>query len=211
MYRGGVPTNRARLSAPSSTFVCMLKPPSESSAPAPALNYWLGLDSRNARLIVGMEEERRPEGILHPGEFVLISAKPQIPWRGERLCVWSRCAASFFIHDVKVGNRSSFACASLIPADAFATRLDQLAVIDEAFKRDGAVVIEVTKGAVDVLGMPFVLPVVQPGMEIAIYVEHIGTEPMRFVAGFLGKEVKSDLPGDDVLMSGLREFLEGQA
>jgi hypothetical protein len=167
----------------------MLKP-IESQPEAPALNYWLGLDSRNARLIVGMKEERRPEGILHPGEFVLISVKPQIPWLGERLCVWSRCASSFFIHDIKVGNRSSFACVNPLPADAFATRLDQLAVIEEAFKRDGAVVIDVTKGAVDGLGMPFVLPTVQPGMEVAIYVEHIGTEPMRFVAGFLGKEVR---------------------
>jgi hypothetical protein len=159
------------------------------------LNYWQGLDSRGERLIVGMNEESRPEGILHPGEFALICAKPQIPWQGDRLCIWSRCASSFFIHDLRIGTRSHFVRVNPIPADAFTTRLDRLASIDEAFKRDGAVVIEVTKGAVDMIGMPFMLPPMQIGMELGLYVEHIGTEPMRFVAGFLGKEVRSDPPG----------------
>ncbi len=155
----------------------------------PTPSSWLGFDSRNGRLIVGTSEERLVDGILRPGEFAQICARPQVPWRGERLCVWSRCASSFFIHDVRIGTCSRFASGvSPIPADAFLTRLDQLASIVEAFKRDSVVALAVMKGGVDVLGMPFVLPTVPTGVDVSIYVEHIGTEPMRFVAGFFGTE-----------------------
>lgn len=170
------------------------EPYSAPPSTEPVLSSWLGFDTRNGRLIVGLNEKTpRPEGTLCPGEFAQICARPQVPWRGERLCVWSHCAPSFFIHDVKVGNRSSFAssCAP-IPADAFATRLDQLATIGAAYKRDGIVVIEVKKGAVEMLGLPFVLPTVQPSTDISMYVEHIGTEPMRFVAGFFGTQGKTE-------------------
>lgn len=145
---------------------------------------WLGFDSRQGRLLAG---EVNQTGALMPGGYVAIVSRPQIPFRGQRLFVHQPIASSFLIHEVRVGTMSATAASCPIPADAFATRMDALAQMDEMFARDKVIEIQVGKTAAELLGSPWTLPVAPPGTEIMIFIENIGDRPLRFLAGMLGK------------------------
>lgn len=146
---------------------------------------WIGFDSRLGRLLAG---EVNHTGDVMPGGYVVISSKPQIPFRGERLFVHLPIASAFLIHSMRVGTREMIASAmSPIPADAFATRMDGLAEIDAMFARDKVIEIKVGKKGVEMLGSPWSMPRTRPGDELMIYVENVGAEPLRFLAGMLGK------------------------
>lgn len=146
---------------------------------------WIGFDSRSGRLLAG---EVTRTGDLAPGGYAAIASKPQLPFRGERLFVHQPIASSFLIHSLRVGlmEQTVSAC-SPIPADAFATRMDALAQIDEMFARDKVIEIKVGKTAAELLGAPWTLPIAFVGCDITIAVENIGDRPLRFVAGMLGK------------------------
>lgn len=158
------------------------KPPSTESA---VPDGWLGFDSRQGRLLAG---EVNATGEVMPAGYLAIITRPQLPFRGERLFVHQPIASSFLIHSMRVGTREMTvsACAP-IPADAFATRMDALAQIDEMFARDKVIEIKVGKTGADLLGSPWTLPVAPIGTDITIYVENIGDKPLRFLAGMLGK------------------------
>jgi hypothetical protein len=129
-----------------------------------------------------------PTGEVMPGGYIAIASRPQVPFRGERLFVHQPIASSFVIHSFRAGlMEMTVAATAPIPADAFATRMDALAQIDAMFARDKVIEIKVGKTGAELLGSPWTLPSVQPGTDIAIYVENIGDRPLRFLAGMLGK------------------------
>lgn len=149
-----------------------------------ASDGWIGFDSRQGRLLAG---EVNRTGDVMPAGCVTIAPRPQLPFRGTRLFVHQPIASSFLIHSMRVGNCEQTVACSPIPADAFATRMDMLAQVDEMFARDKVIEIKVGKIAAELLGSPWVLPIAHPGTEITIMVENIGDRPMRFLAGMLGK------------------------
>lgn len=146
---------------------------------------WLGFDSRSGRLLAG---EVNRTGDVMPAGYIAIVSRPQIPFRGARLFVHLPIASSFLIHSLRVSTREAMAsCASPIPADAFATRMDALAEIDAMFARDKVIEIKAGKTAAELLGSPWALPIAGPGIDITIAVENIGDRPLRFLGGMLGK------------------------
>jgi hypothetical protein len=145
---------------------------------------WLGFDSRSGRLLAG---EVTRTGDVQPGGYIAIATRPQVAFRGERLCVHVPIASSFLIHSLRAGNwEMTVAATSPIPADAFATRMDVLAEIDAMFARDKVIEVKVGKSGAELLGSPWTLPIVN-GIDLTIYVENIGDRPLRFLAGMLGK------------------------
>lgn len=146
---------------------------------------WLGFDSRQGRLLAG---EVNRTGEVMPGGFVAIVSRPQVvAFRGERLFVHQPIASSFVIHSVRVQCQEALIAPYPIPADAFATRMDVLAQMDEMFARDKVIEVRVGKTAAELLGSPLTLPTTRAGDEIMISVENIGDAPLRFLAGMLGK------------------------
>lgn len=149
------------------------------------IDSWIGFDSRSGRLLAG---EVNRTGDVMPAGYVAIASRPQLPFRGLRLFVHQPIASSFIIHSLRVGNtEQTVSACSPIPADAFATRMDALAEIDAMFARDKVIEIKVGKIAVELLGSPWVLPVAPLGVEITLAIENIGDQPLRFLAGMLGK------------------------
>jgi len=155
--------------------------------PAPVYDEddgWLGFDSRQGRLLAG---EVNRTGEVLPAGFIAIESKPQVPFRGQRLFVHQPIASSFLIHSVRVGRLETTVSCTPIPADAFATRMEALAQIDEMFARDKVIEIKIGKTAAELLGSPWTLPAAILGVEITLSVENIGDRPLRFLAGMLGK------------------------
>lgn len=145
---------------------------------------WIGFDSRNGRLLAG---EVNKTGEILPAGYVALASRPQVPFRGERLFVHQPIASSFLIHSLRIGTSERIVSASSpIPADAFATRMEALAVIEELFARDKVIEIKVGETGAELLGSPWGLPIAQPGTDLVIYVENIGDRPLRFLAGMLG-------------------------
>ena len=152
------------------------------------MKWWMGFDSRSGRLLAG--EGSVKAGLVESGGYIQIVQRPQVSaWRGQRLFVHQPVASSFLIHDVRVGTNSCIAAYGPIPADAFATRMDRLAEIDAIFKRDEVFQIKIEKTGAEILGMEWPLPVAPVACDISLYVENIGKEPLRFLAGFIGEEV----------------------
>ena len=145
---------------------------------------WLGFDSREGRMLAG---EVTRSGEVMPAGYVGIVVRPQISFRGQRLFVHQPIASSFLIHSLRVGQRETTVTSTPIPADAFATHMDVLALIDEMFARDKVIEIKVGKTGAEMLGAPWTLPVARSGVDITCYVENIGDKPLRFLAGMLGK------------------------
>src|SRR2546422_1028916 len=85
-------------------------------------------------------------GGLMPAGYAAFASRPQVPFRGGRLFVPQPIASSFVIHSLRVSQLERMvANVSPIPADAFATRMDALAQIDEMFARDKVIEIKVGK------------------------------------------------------------------
>lgn len=146
---------------------------------------WIGFDSRSGRLLAG---EVTRTGEVEPAGYVMIVSRPQVPFRGERLFVHLPIASSFLIHSFRVGTREMTAAAcSPIPADAFATRMDAIAAMDEMLARDKVIEVKVGKNGVELLGSPWTLPQTRVGDDLMIAIENIGDRPLRFLAGMLGK------------------------
>lgn len=148
---------------------------------------WLGLDSRRGRLLAGETNSGNRDGNIQPGGCVEIDARPQVPFRGSRMFVHQPIASSFLIHSLRVGTRETKVETMPIPADAFATRMDRLAQLDQVIEQGGVIEIRIDKIAADLLGAPWTLPLASPGMSVIITVENIDDVPRRFVAGMLGK------------------------
>lgn len=148
---------------------------------------WIGLDSRNGHrlsgdLLVGPEQVA-----MLPGSTWRITARPQVPFRGERLFVEHQHASSFLIRSVTVGAQSAMVSTDPIPAVCFATRMEALAQIDQMFAKDSVIKMKVDKTAAELLGSPWALPLANCGTLILFDVEHIGDKPLRFLGGVLGK------------------------
>jgi hypothetical protein len=148
---------------------------------------WIGFDSRLGQLLAG--DSSRRTGNVHPDETIVITVRPQVAaWRGERLFVHQPIASSFVIHGLRIGARETTAASGAIPADAFATRMDRLAEIDEMFRREGTWELKIDKVASEILGASWILPTCFCAQDVSLIVENIGDRPLRFLAGMLGTE-----------------------
>jgi len=123
---------------------------------------------------------------IKPAEMAPISAMVQIPFRGDRFAVWSVCAPSFMINTIKVGNRALDVCCGDAPADAFATRLDLLPMLDQQLDEHGFVQIKISRKADECFGQPIAMPRAHVGCQITVYVTNVSDKPMRFVSTILG-------------------------
>ena len=148
---------------------------------------WLGFDSRYGRLLAGAGDRIPHEGLVLPGDTVTITTRPQIPFAGERLSTHLPIASSFLIHSLRVGNAEQTVSFGPIPADAFATRMDQLAEIEAIYKQGEAFELKIQKGAYDLIGEEWPLPMVFASCDLTFTVENISSEPRRFIAGFFGR------------------------
>jgi len=122
------------------------------------------------------------------GATAEIKARPQLPFRGDRLAIWSECAVHFFIEGLKVGNQYQGVQAGTIPADAFATRLDLLPLLDAKLQKDGLVEVRISKKAEECFGQPLALPLAPVGTEVTLYVTNASTNPRMFVGVILGDQ-----------------------
>lgn len=125
---------------------------------------------------------------IKPGECAMIPARPLLPFRGDRLAVWSMVAPSFLIEGLRVGNRVVGVRSGTMPADAFATRLDLLPMLDQQLSRDGFVEVRVSRKAEECFGQLLAFPLCPVGQEIVVTVTNVSVEPLRFVAVILGDE-----------------------
>ena len=123
---------------------------------------------------------------IQAGATAQILGRPQIPFRGDRLAIWSGCAPSFFINDIRVGNQCQGVQAGDIPADAFATRLDLLPILDAKFQKDGFVEVRISKKAEECFGQPIALPLAPVCTDVVLFVTNVSSEPMCFVGVLLG-------------------------
>jgi len=162
---------------------------------------WLGLDSRNGRLLAG--DGAITSGAVAFGEVREIVVRPQRPFRGRYLWVHSAIARSFLIHAVRVGHVIAGVAPTPLPADIFAVNYDDIATLKIHDVEPGTVMrIEVLRIPAEMpggdpsrawRGVPFDLPAASPGMEIGIMVENIERkvfEPARFLGAFLGDMVR---------------------
>lgn len=127
-----------------------------------------------------------PDVLIAPGELARIVARPQVPFRGDRLAVWSVCAASFFIESIQVGCQHVSAQFGSAPADAFATRLDLLPMLDQQLDRDGFVQVRVSRKAEECFGQQLSLPMCHVGQDITVVVTNVSDRSARFVGLILG-------------------------
>ncbi len=69
-------------------------------------------------------------GTVAAGASVVITVRPQMLFRPNRLLVPDAIAPSFTIDDIKIGNRSQFASSGAIPAAAFGESVDDDLLMD---------------------------------------------------------------------------------
>lgn len=127
-------------------------------------------------------------GRVLAGNFESIAARAQVPFRGDRLAVWSTCAPSFFIECIRVGVRVVGAAPGSAPADAFATRLDLLPFVDSELQKNGLVEVRISRRAEECFGQPLSLPRAECGTEVSLVVRNASDTPQVFVAVLLGDE-----------------------
>lgn len=125
---------------------------------------------------------------IPPGKTEQVIARPQLPFRGDRLAVWSGCAPSFFIEDIRVGSQCQGVQAGTIPADAFATRLDILPLLDAKLQKDGFVEVRISKKAEECFGQPLAMPLAPVGTSVIVVVTNVTNESLRFVGVILGDQ-----------------------
>lgn len=158
---------------------------------------WMGFDSRYGRLLAGEEYSRQMSilnqerefvsGKVMPASAMTITTRPQVIFKGERLCVSHTIAPSFLIHSLRIGTREAMTAGTQpIPADAFATKMESLAEIEAMLRQDMVVELSVGQKASDI-GSPWTLPTAHVSMDVSLRIENIGDRPLRFVAGMLGR------------------------
>jgi hypothetical protein len=132
---------------------------------------------------------------IKPGEVAIVTARPQLPFRGDRLAVWSAVAASFLIESIRVSTRALDASYGTTPADAFATRLDLLPMLDQQLDEHGFVQVRVSRRAEECFGQPLAFPLAMPGTDVLVTVTNASEHPLRFVGVILGDVEHVSLPG----------------
>ena len=143
----------------------------------------IGFDSRDGRYMINADTR----GMVPPSGVCSIVSRPQQPFRGERLFVWSMTAPSFLVIDLRCGLNFLSASTGPFPAEMFATRLDMLADLDARFRAGEPVEIKISKPGLQCLGLELPMPLLPVGHEALITVENVSNEPARFVAGIYGE------------------------
>jgi hypothetical protein len=100
---------------------------------------------------------------VNPGATAVITSRPQVPFRGERLTVPSDIAGSFTILDLRVGKNSQFTSAGAVPARGFQENATEIRL-----QMDTA----------------------QISQDITISVQNIGGAPQTFRAMLVGSAVE---------------------
>ena len=126
--------------------------------------------------------------LIPAGATAQVVGRPQLPFRGDRLAIWSGCAPNFFIEDIRVGNVCQGVQAGTIPADAFATRLDLLPLLDAKLQKEGLVEVRISKKAEECFGQPLAMPLAPVGTSVIVVVTNVTKEPVRFVGVILGDQ-----------------------
>lgn len=126
------------------------------------------------------------EGPIAPGKLTYVTVRPQVPFRGDRIAVWSAVASDFMIEDIRVSSRSLTACFGSAPADAFATRLDLLPLLDQQLDEHGLVRVRVSRMAAECFGQSITFPLCEVGCQIQVGVTNVSKAPVRFVGVILG-------------------------
>lgn len=151
---------------------------------------WFGIDSRHGRYMFGAKESP-VDGLVPAEQTVNIVESGHLPFKGERFFVRRACASDFLIRNVFIGANYAGPVIGItqpIIAEPFAVDFDQLFKIDlDAFDGKTVLKIVIDKSAAELLGQPFPLPTLMPGMQIAFEVENISDKPSRFLGAFLGK------------------------
>lgn len=126
------------------------------------------------------------DALIEPGQVVYVTARTQVPFRGDRIAVWSKVASDFLIEDIRVGTQTLTAAYGSVPADAFATRLDLLPLLDQQLDEHGFVRVRVSRMATECFGQPLAFPLCEVGSEIRVGVTNVSKIPVRFVGVILG-------------------------
>jgi hypothetical protein len=105
----------------------------------------------------------RSVGAVAAGANEVMTERPQVPFRGERLFIPSDIAGSFEVVDIKVGKNSQLAANRPLPARMFQE---------------------------DSVNTPLGLDTAQVSMDVVISVNNISGAPAVFRAGFIGAAVE---------------------
>jgi hypothetical protein len=148
---------------------------------------WFSVDSMNGRYLFG-DHDNVPDGVIRPGQTAQIYQVSHLPFKGERLFVQARCAPSFLLREVFVGAQHSYSQVNQAPliTEPFAVDFEELPRLSLK-DADMPIKITIDRPMLELLGAPFALPPLLPGLSLLMNVEHIGERPMRFLAAFLGR------------------------
>lgn len=123
-----------------------------------------------------------------------VVARPQIPFRGDRVAIPDDVAPHFDVLDVRVGTRSVLTRSETISADLFAARLNRgamLRLLEEG--RGGPIAVQISSAAEAEFGRALSFPTCQAAEEIvmAIVLKRMVDDPPRvFEAMVLGQTVR---------------------
>lgn len=153
---------------------------------------WVGLDSRHGRYMFGAKGEPI-DGVIEPGQTATITMHSHFLFRSERLFVQRACAPDFVIHRALVGCKlGAVFGGDPIIAEPFAVNFDDIPTLfadEKLFDGKSVVEIKIDRKVMELLGAPFKLPVLQPGLDLNLQVENIGKKPRRFLGALLGEAV----------------------
>jgi hypothetical protein len=132
-------------------------------------------------------------GSLRHGGMVLITNRPQVPFRGERVVIPDEIAPYFDVHDITVGNRSCMVHAARFPATAFAARIENLGALTAHAAREAQPFrLTIDERAVSQAGLRIAMPMTQVAQDITIAITNKTDEPHPFECYVIGQTVRFD-------------------
>lgn len=121
------------------------------------------------------------------GDGCLLVTRPQLPFRPIRFFVCPSIAQDFKILAIHVGMQcEGFVNTEPVPASMFSTVRDQLPLLDERLSKEGILKIDISKPALDVIGLDIAFPKLKPGMDIVVNVMNISGRALAFRGAIIG-------------------------
>lgn len=127
----------------------------------------------NARVVQVKEEKptrqrKYPLGFnsvvaVPAGGNVVLTQRPQVIWRGERLIIAASIAGSFDVVDLKIGKNSQFAASGSVPGDMFTP---------------------------DAVGVELHMDTATPGQDVFLSVQNVSGAPLVFRGSIIGVAVE---------------------
>lgn len=121
---------------------------------------------------------------MAPMETRTISARPQLNFNGRRVMIPAKIADHFYIHDLRVGNRSTFISCDGVPGEVFATdiELPEHWVTEENGVKRLKVEMKADRMPVDIY-----MPECYQSGEIYLVVQNVSGVRLAFRGAILGK------------------------